>query len=382
MYLYFKPHPRMWQPNLAMHGLAGSSFGLLGALTGMGGPPMIAYMSHTDTTEPIEVVEGSDTVGLRRGDLSVSVDRANGLITDLVSTDFTDGAIDPRHPLGGVHMTKDGREEWFDHVVVETATEGRVPSIAIRREGADGTTTRVTVSVAPEIDAVDIRFACDELPQPDGGMNAALQTTMATRVEAPTLVHNHPYGVSEIRAEGTYQKKYPTGDWMNSPQYFEDVVNPFTSLSLLDMGDARRGVLFVHDGSQQMRRDGSAVHAILSMRDPWDGDYWVDEVDSRWRVIPHGPTTNAERWRLAQEFLRPVLFAEATGSGGDLPASFGTIFCDAPGVAVTALFRDGGEQSDAILDGYEVRPSPTHMWCVSSSSTAKPPSCTSMSQRG
>ncbi|MGI8794156.1 MAG: glycosyl hydrolase-related protein, partial [Acidimicrobiales bacterium] len=303
----------------------------------------------------IDVVEERDRIGLRRGDLAVFVDRASGHLTDLHNRWFDDGAVDADRPLGQVWMVTGGQVDRFIDVNVTVGGASAGPTINIHRTATNGAAVDVAVSLAADTDAVDVHFYTDFLPPPDGGMNAALQTTLATIDGDTTLIHDHPYGVSAIRAEGVYKKKYPTGDWMNSPQYFEDVTNPFSALHCVDIGDERRGLLCVHDGSQQMRRDGTAVHAILSMRDPWDGDYWVGEVDSRWRFYPHGPMSNAERWQVAQEFLRQPLVVSTTTTatgGGDLPAIFDGFCCHAPGVLLTALFRDGGELSDAALGNY------------------------------
>jgi alpha-mannosidase len=60
-------------------------------------------------------------------------------------------------------------------------------------------------------------------------------------------------------------------------------------------------------------------------------------------MIPHGHIDHARRWRLAQEFTRPALVARSEQYSGDLPPAFGPIWCDAPGVAITAWFRETSE---------------------------------------
>ena len=224
------------------------------------------------------------------------------------------------------------------------------------------------MALAPELDAVDIRYTAEGLPRTDSRLAAALHTDVSP-VSSPglpevQLIHDHPYGVSAIAPRGEYWRKYPTGDWMTSPQVYEQVHRPFTALQLLDFvaaapadpsapGDsAARGLLFLHDGSQAFwQADDGAVKQVLTMYDAWDEDYWVDRIDIRMRVVPHGPLTHADRWRLAQEFVRPVAAAVGTGTAGDLPSTFAPLWCSAPNVAVTALYRETPE-SGAGLDAY------------------------------
>src|SRR5262249_31742747 len=160
---------------------------------------------------------------------------------------------------------------------------------------------------ALEMEAVDVNLHVGHLPRPDPRQHAALQTTLAANVPGGRLIHDHPYGLSEVHAPGSYPRKYPTGDWMTSAQVFETVHHPFTALSLLDFDNGERGLLVLHDGSQAMLRDEDdplRVNMVLTMYDAWDEEYFVDHMQARLRLVPHGPLTNTERWKLAQEFTR------------------------------------------------------------------------------
>ena len=87
---------------------------------------------------------------------------------------------------------------------------------------------------ACELDAVDLHVTSEAVPRSDSRMAAALQMPIAFRLPGAQLLHDHPFGISAIRAEGTYRRKYPTGDWMTSPQVYEEIYNPFTALSFVD----------------------------------------------------------------------------------------------------------------------------------------------------
>ena len=98
-----------------------------------------------------------------------------------------------------------------------------------------------------------------------------------------------------------------------------------------------------HNGSQAMFHSGETVRSLLTMYDAWDEDYFVDSLAARFRVFPHGRLTHAARWRLAQEFTRPVLVESAPSALADgMPAALAGLWCDAPSVAATAVAVNPG----------------------------------------
>jgi alpha-mannosidase len=315
--------------------------------------------SHNEVSEPSPIIVKEDDTGisLERGALKVVVDRKRGIISQLYSMDFPEGAVRSDMPLADFEMTCNGEVDHFQSQTRSGPLVGAhrdLPQILVTRFGYNDARITVTVSLAPEMDAVDVSYFAACLPRLDPGVHAALQTKIAVNLPNAKLIHDHPYGLSEIKANGVYKKKYPTGDWMTSPQVFEDVPNPFTALQLLDFYDGERGLLYLHDGSQGFLRESDTVRNILSMYDPWDEDYFVNKVDVRVRLVPHGKIAHAERWKLAQEFTRPVLTARSDQPGGDLPAEFGSVWCDAPNVVVSAFYREP-ESAGMYLENYAGR---------------------------
>jgi alpha-mannosidase len=322
------------------------------------------------STPKIEHVETEQTLTLRRGNLSVTVDKVKGVITQITSDAFPEGVL--QQPIGDVWMTHNGTLERFATVNVRKAWFG---TIHVDRDSqSSGSRIRIDISLAYP-DGVSISFSTQKLPRPDGGMNAALQTEFSANVPDARLIHDHPYGVSEIKAQGkTYRRKYPTGDWMTSSQWFEDVHNPFTSHSLLDFDDGERGLLILHrDTPAWIRVEGDLPHArcVLSAYDPWDGDYFVRKLRKDFLLIPHSKIDHAQRWKRAQEHRNPLrlgIYAETeeddlppvTGEwkrvlelrssqhgerqsgtgGGDLPPTFGSVWCSAPNVVISAFYRE------------------------------------------
>jgi alpha-mannosidase len=173
---------------------------------------------------------------------------------------------------------------------------------------------------------------------------------LGTALPEYELIHDHPFGLSTIDPHGEYWRKYPTGDWMTSPQEYEKVHNPFTALQLLDFSAKDRGLLFLHDGSQALWREGSTIKHVLTMYDAWDEDYYVDTIAINVRIVPHGRLTHARRWKLAQEFVRPPYVAVGEGEAGELPPAFAGLWCDAEHVAVTACYRETPDAGTGLDD--------------------------------
>ncbi|GIV08935.1 MAG: hypothetical protein KatS3mg019_1026 [Fimbriimonadales bacterium] len=302
-----------------------------------------------------------DTITLARGDLRVEIDKGRGVIRQIYTPHFPDGAL--AEPLGQLEMRVGGQVERFETVMEivrlhptnqhDRAIVGE--GVLIRRANRRGHMLEITVALAPECDAVDVAYRATGLPRPNGGVAGALKTVLAPSLPNYTLIHDHPYGVSAIEPNGTYLRKYPTGDWMTSPQVFEEVHNPFTALSLLDCTDDGRGLLYLHDGSQAFLKEGARLHNILTMYDPWDEDYFVDTLAVQTRLTPHGALSHAERWRRAQEFLRPPLIAPSDALEGDLPSQWRTAWCDAPNIAITAFYRESERYAATHLDAYAGR---------------------------
>jgi alpha-mannosidase len=322
-------HPLTHQPIL-MHNLPPFGYRVISPDDEHSTPPRAEYLAT------------SESVTLKREMLYVTVDRARGVITQIGARAFPDGVLTEGMPLASLLMVRAGKEDRFEHAEVELADQ----TIRILRRGRDGAEVNISITLAADREAVDVHYTAHRLPRPDGGMNAALRTFISVGFPY-RLFHDHPYGVSEIDPKGNYLKKYPSGDWMTSPQWFEQVHQPFTALQLLDFVDAtpdaeERGLLVLHDGSQAFFGSEGKIAHILTMYDPWDEDYFHDSLDVRIRLIPHARISHAQRWKLAQEFTRPAYSAadNTTHHAPKPPTAFGCIWCEPSGVVPTAFYRE------------------------------------------
>ena len=315
----------------------------------------------------VEVKIHGDTATIERGSLRATIDLESGLLTDLCSAEFPKGLLHPQRPVGEFAMTVNGRVERFETVRfdAELQEENDGPEVMLIREGSTGGRMHVVYGLSAVHQAVYMRVFCEDLPRPDGGMHTGLQTLIAPNLGHVVLRHDHPFGITEVKADQDHVRKYPTGEWMTSPQVFEKIRRSFTASSLVDMSDVNdpgRGLLVVHDGSQAFFRDGDGIRSLVTMYDPWDEDHWDGMLDATWWLVPRGRWSDARRMRTAMECNMGdphfPLHAEVKG-GGDLPSTFGALFVDAPGVIATALHRESAHAAKHLPGYFSARPDGT-----------------------
>ncbi|GIK18995.1 MAG: hypothetical protein DYG93_00930 [Leptolyngbya sp. PLA2] len=290
------------------------------------------------------------TIILERGAFRVDVDAERGVITRLRSERFPEGVVAPERPLCAVSMARAGGVETFDDVRVELDEFQGRPTVFIARASRSGDGGfGARVSLAPLRDTVDVQILSDQIPDPEPGMRGGLAAEFVPRFRIARVVCDYPFGIGRVEAAATRPRKYPTGDWMTSPQVFEDVHRPFTALRLVDLlNDQGDGLLITHDGSQQWFRTEDGVRCLLTARDPWDGKRYERGFDASLAITPHGPLTDAER---ASRAARSWLVGVHEGERGDLPDVFGPLeITGAPAVHAQAFFRESMKSGERLPD--------------------------------
>jgi alpha-mannosidase len=288
-------------------------------------------------------------VGRRRG-LEVRVD-ARGSIAQIVSPQWPEGALSEAVPLLDFACTEEGERVRFELESFEIDEETGDLVVRFRHPIQGG--IRADLRLATDTSALDVTLSAGSLRRMDGGMNAGLRTRFGLAGGISRIVTDSPYAFHEVEGKGHFRKKYPTGDWMTSPQWFEEIRAPFHSLSTVDLLDAHgQGLLVIHDGSPQWFRRGDAVENVLTCYDPWDEEYWIDRFHVAYRLVPHAGLSHAERHRAAQSFLRPPVVAVKKHAPGDLPTECGTIRVS--GAVATAFYRETADRGDGF-DAYAAR---------------------------
>lgn len=291
-------------------------------------------------------------IGRRRG-IEVHVD-AQGRIAQITSPRWPEGILDAAVPLLEFGCQQEGERIRFELESFEIAEQTGDLVIRFRHPVQGG--IRADLRLASDAEALDVTLSAGSLLRMDGGLNAGLATRFGLASGVARIVTDSPYALHEVEGRGHFRKKYPTGDWMTSPQWFEEVRNPFHSLSVVDLlaVDGASGLLILHDGSQQWFRRENAVENVLTCYDPWDEDYWIDRFHVAYRLVPHGELSHTERFRLAQSFLRPPQIAEKTRAGGEVPPEFGALRVTGRGVVATALYRETADRGEGF-EAYAAR---------------------------
>ncbi len=299
--------------------------------------------------ERITITHDRGQLTLSRGSLKLTIDKRRGVITQIYSTDFPQGAL--AAPLAELSMLCDGREDKFEHTDVEIADLGGQPVVCITRQGRDERQITIEIRLDALREAIDLVFIADALPQPDAGMHAGLQTRVSPSFRLAPIIADHPCAASAITAPGEFKRKYPTGDWMTSPQTFETIRRPFTAQNWLDLVDesSGRGLLCFHDGGQQFFHEGTAVSNLLSAYDPWDEDRFNPRLRARLLLTPHGPLSDGARARIAAGMTGNWSISGTEGQKGDIPAKFGCLAIEnAPNVLAHAFFRESMKSGENL----------------------------------
>lgn len=326
--------------------------------------------SPARTRSAVTARRASGKIVLSRGALSVAISTRTGTIVAMAIEGCAITGANAE--IGGLRMRRGGSAVDFRRPKVQLdAAHGRID---VTHELDDGAIVRVTYALSDSTDAVDIdvRLGSDARggtigARPDAGLEAALQIAFDLGIRDLRIHADAPYSVSEVRGSGSCRRKYPSGDWMTSPQWFEEVRDPFTAWSLVDLDDGSgAGALIAHDGSQQWFRDGDRVRAVITAYDPWDEARYSAPAAQpcRFRVTPHRVAmSNAARVRAACEFRRTLSFdpratpvgggtGAGKGAGAKLPAiprRFGIVdVVGAPGVLAHALYRDSTAMGDHL----------------------------------
>jgi len=191
--------------------------------------------------------------------------------------------------------------------------------------------------------ALNVNFTYDQRPEP--GLNESIQ--LEFKSDRPfKILTDQPYSVVEVNPTGSWPKKYPSGDWMTSEQWFETVDRPFTSLGLVDLVfEDGSGLLILHKTAQQWFKVDDGVRCVLSAYDPWDEDYYEPNYTTL-TFLPHGPMSNSDRWRLAHgQTHRPLM------ASFPVP-TFSPVQVHAANVVATAFYREIEEFAGRGLDSY------------------------------
>ncbi len=328
----------------------------------------------------LSLQEKGSVCTIARGGLSADIDIERGLILQVRSATHPDGVLRDGQHLLDLRQLVQGRPSArpvIDSVdVSDSSLRLNLAPDQLRpdetpRPGTEGGERGVSIEIGIGADAagVDVAFfGLSSLTRPDAGFAGALRMPVVPSSAIAEIRTDTAYAVHACRGSGRVSRKYPRGDWMTSPQWFEHVAGSIVAQSFIDLLDSRgRGLLITHNGSQQWFRTERGVEVVLNAYCPWDESRYDPEMFNVpvLRLIPHEGLRDVDRARLAREFAaddggqRPHILARAVDAvpvgGGDranaqpIPQAFGALeVCNAPGVLAHALYRDSMKSGEHL----------------------------------
>ena len=279
------------------------------------------------------VRRGGAPLQLRCGDVEATIDR------DGVLRQLTRGKQVLALAVGELRMQRAGAAFSFGAPAV--SVDGR--EVVARYEGE---AHDIELHFDVEDEGLHLTAMVRRLPRPDAGLNSSLRLVLSGLGEGFTLRHDTPYCVDTVEARGEHSRKYPTGDWMTSKQWFEPVRGAFTARTFVDalLADGS-GVLCVHDGSQGWFRHGRDLEVVLHAYDSWDEDRWLapspdEPFTAHLHLLPHLPLAASACVQVAEDRRGRGSVEVADGAGGLLPPRFGPLSCEPANVLPTAFHRE------------------------------------------
>jgi alpha-mannosidase len=186
------------------------------------------------------------------------------------------------------------------------------------------------------------------------GFGGAIRIRFEPEFSVASLHVDSPYADVEIGEGSSGKRKYPEGDWMTSPQWFEEVQGAFTSQRYVDLiGKSGEGVLVAHDGSQQWFRTDRGVECVATLRDPWDEDRVKLSGCATMNLVAHRGLRPHERFLLASAGMGSLSWPGKWDSEArDIPPSFAPLRIEPEGVLVGAFYRELEDFAGKGLENY------------------------------
>lgn len=291
----------------------------------------------------------------------VEIDLRTGVLRQLSVPGSAHRLSERNPPFPRLNWISDGRP----------MSNGEVEEMQVFDDGATieltcGPDKRVAFryTLCQTMDAVDLLIGANlEGIAPDPGVASGVHLEFGFPLFRTEIIADQPYSMAKVEPSGKRLRKYPKGDWMTSPQWFETVEGSVTGLTFVDFVEpSGEGLMVVHGGSQQWWAGPNSARNLVNMMDPWDEGRAVASGQKSYRLIPHGPLSNAERRRLADRSITmfPGLSTDAfrtltplkRSEGPPLPSQFSPVHCLSSNVVASAFYRETEDYSGRDLPLY------------------------------
>ncbi|MBS1704986.1 MAG: hypothetical protein JST40_03870 [Armatimonadetes bacterium] len=187
------------------------------------------------------------------------------------------------------------------------------PSLTLMDLQADSE-VGVSYSSALDGDALAIEFSSGNRnlserlnnPEPkcriDPGLNSSVRLRIPIKPEVQGAEVDLPCQVAPLEIFPTMTRKYPEGDWMTSPQWFEESTNGFLSQTYIDLKFTENdGLLVIHHGHMQGFWSDNVLELVILTNDPWDEHFATMSLSSSILLLPYQNLSRVQKWKVARE---------------------------------------------------------------------------------
>jgi alpha-mannosidase len=265
-------------------------------------------------------------------------------VAELTICEFDNGlAILKDYPLKFIY-NKDGAVR-----SIETSSKGTVEIAENCLYVTFGESEFIRLWLTPYPETQDLHIyvstvADYELKAIDPGYGGAVRMVLPLDPSLK-IISNGPYSISQVGNGSKGKRKYPTGDWMTSPQWFEDVEGGFTSQSIVNMvHEDNSGLLLTHSLGQQWVVTELGLENVLLTSDPWDEKKQRLDSYGCMRLFPHNGTSHSDSVRRTSElqafngiYSNIDTFAPQEPA---LPLNFSAVTVHSANVLATAFYRE------------------------------------------
>lgn len=296
----------------------------------------VASFSLGDFSARISLVDG-EIIELTKGEATV-----RGLRPQFVGRrrgeDYVNGPVDPQNSIG-LDVHSDGVSLIFGPDNSFCATFSPCPEMGCLR-----------IWISAELDLGDRRF--------DSGYGGSMRMRLPLNPAKARVRADLPYQVYEVEKGSSGRRKYPTGDWMTSPQWFESVEGAFVSHSFVDwMPEEGSGLLISHKGGFGWFVKPDCLEMVVNSHDPWDEENYPSQGEAELFIMPHNGVSSVEALEFSAEVQKESLGQTWSDSSPParthpLPRSFSALTVHCPHVLATAFYREESAFCKRGLENY------------------------------
>ena len=200
----------------------------------------------------------------------------------------------------------------------------------------------------------------------DPGYAGSIRAKFPAFTNPAELYADSPYAVDRIGQGSSGRRKYPEGDWMTSPQFFEEVEHAFTSSSFVNViTEQGEGLLISHDGHQQWFRKEDGIENVVLSVDPWDGYIRPETGYGCYHLFPHRGISHAQCVKRAAQLGRVQdawegkaevdPYSHRETSAFPMPRTFSAVTVHNDNVLATAFYREQASHAGRDLPNYAAK---------------------------